>query len=89
MRSLLRKNKYNVYLVDEFRTSCKCSNCDGGVCEKYMIRKNPRPKPKKNKDNPIKKENTMKCGWFTGYCAVRAVVVSGIETAIVHQTSTR
>jgi transposase len=39
MRSLLRKNKYNVYLVDEFRTSCKCSNCDGGVCEKYMIRK--------------------------------------------------
>ena len=27
IRSLLRKNKYNVYLVDEFRTSCKCSNC--------------------------------------------------------------
>ena len=54
MRSLLRKNKYNVYLVDEFRTSCKCSNCDGGVCEKYMVRKNPRPKPKKNKENPKK-----------------------------------
>jgi len=54
MRRLLRKNKYNVYLVDEFRTSCKCSNCDGGVCEKYMVRKNPRPKPKKNKDNPKK-----------------------------------
>ncbi len=50
MRSLLRKNKYKVYLVDEFRTSCKCSNCDGGVCEKYMVRKNPRPKPKKNKE---------------------------------------
>ena len=54
IRSLLRKNKYNVYLVDEFRTSCKCSNCDGGVCEKYMVRKNPRPKPKKNKENPKK-----------------------------------
>ena len=54
MRSLLRKNKYKVYLVDEFRTSCKCSNCDGGVCEKYMVRKNPRPKPKKNKENPKK-----------------------------------
>ena len=54
MRSLLRKNKYNVYLVDEFRTSCKCSNCNGGVCEKFMIRKNPRPKPKKNKENPKK-----------------------------------
>ena len=54
MRSLLRKNKYKVYLVDEFRTSCKCSNCDGGVCEKYMVRKNPRPKPKKNTANPKK-----------------------------------
>ena len=43
MRNLLRKNKYKVYLVDEFRTSCKCSNCEGGVCEKYMVRKNPRP----------------------------------------------
>ena len=52
IRSLLRKNKYNVYLVDEFRTSCKCSNCDGGICEKYMVRKNPRPK--KNKENPKK-----------------------------------
>lgn len=52
IRSLLRKNKYNVYLVDEFRSSCKCSNCDGGICEKYMVRKNPRPK--KNKENPKK-----------------------------------
>ena len=43
MRSLLRKNNYKVYLVDEFRSSCKCSKCDGGVCEKFMIRKNPRP----------------------------------------------
>jgi transposase len=44
MRGLLRKNKYKVYLVDEFRTSCKCSKCDGGVCEKFMVRENPRPK---------------------------------------------
>ena len=44
MRCLLRKNKYKVYLVDEFRTSCKCSKCDGGVCEKFMVRENPRPK---------------------------------------------
>lgn len=47
MRSLFRKNKYKVYLVDEFRSSCKCSKCDGGVCEKFMVRKNPRP----NKDD--------------------------------------
>ena len=44
MRSLFRKNKYNVYLVDEFRTSCKCSKCEGGLCEKYIVRKNPKPK---------------------------------------------
>ena len=54
MRSLLRKNKYKVYLVDEFRTSCKCSNCNGGVCEKFMVRKNPKPKPKKSKENQKK-----------------------------------
>lgn len=41
MRTLFRKNNYKVYLVDEFRTSCKCSNCNGGVCEKFMVRKNP------------------------------------------------
>ena len=44
MRSVFRKNKYKVYLVDEFRTSCKCSKCDGGVCEKFLVRKNPKPK---------------------------------------------
>ena len=54
LRSLLRNNKYKVYLVDEFRTSCKCSRCEGGVCEKYVIRKKPKPKSKENKDNPKK-----------------------------------
>lgn len=48
IRTLFRKNNYTVFLVDEFRTSCKCSNCNGGVCEKFRVRKNPRPKPKKN-----------------------------------------
>ena len=54
IRTLFRKNNYKVFLVDEFRTSCKCSNCNGGVCEKFMVRKNPRPNPKKNKENPKK-----------------------------------
>jgi hypothetical protein len=52
MRTLFRKNNYKVYLVDEFRTSCKCSNCNGGICEKFMVRKN--PKPKKNNTNQMK-----------------------------------
>lgn len=44
MRTLFRKNNYQVFLVDEFRTSCKCSNCDGGVCEKFRVRKHPNKK---------------------------------------------
>ena len=44
MRTLFRKNGYKVYLVDEYRTSCKCSKCDGGICEKFMVRENPKPK---------------------------------------------
>ena len=43
MRTLFRKNGYKTYLVDEFRTSCKCSKCDGGSCDKFMVRKNPKP----------------------------------------------
>ena len=54
MRTLFRKNNYKVFLVNEFRTSCKCSNCDGGVCEKFKVGKNPKPKPKKSKENPKK-----------------------------------
>jgi hypothetical protein len=57
MRSLLRKNKYNVFLVDEFRTSCKCSNCNGGVCEKFMVRENPRP----NKDDMRLVHGLLRC----------------------------
>jgi hypothetical protein len=44
MRTLFRKNNYKVFLVDEFRTSCKCSNCEGGICEKFRIRQNPNKK---------------------------------------------
>jgi hypothetical protein len=44
MRTLFRKNNYTVFLVDEFRTSCKCSNCEGGICEKFRIRQHPNKK---------------------------------------------
>jgi hypothetical protein len=42
-RTLFRKSGYQVYLVDEFRTSCKCSNCNGGDCEKFRKCRNPKP----------------------------------------------
>ena len=57
MRSLLRKNKYKVFLVDEFRSSCKCSNCEGGACEKFMVRKNPKP----NKDEMRLVHGLLRC----------------------------
>jgi len=45
MRTLFRRSGFKTYLVDEFRTSCMCSKCGEkeGRCEKFMIRKNPRP----------------------------------------------
>jgi transposase len=43
IRNIFRKNGYDVYLIDEFRTSCKCSKCEGGECKKFLIRENPKP----------------------------------------------
>jgi transposase len=44
MRTLFRKNKFNIFLVDEHKTSCRCSKCGVGMCEKFMLRENPKPK---------------------------------------------
>lgn len=41
-RNLFRRYKYKVFLVDEFRTSCKCFSCHGD-CKKFMKTKDPRP----------------------------------------------
>jgi transposase len=46
-RELLKKYGYEVYLVDEYNTSKKCSSCEG-INEKFMIRPNPRPYRKGN-----------------------------------------
>ena len=45
-RDLLRKKGYQVYLVDEFRTSCQCSFCqdDSAKCEKFRVRLDPNTK---------------------------------------------
>ena len=43
-RTLFRKAGYKVYLVDEFRTSCRCSACDEhGTCATFRECDNPRP----------------------------------------------
>lgn len=38
MRTLFRKAGFPSYLVDEFRTSCRCSKCELGICSKTMVR---------------------------------------------------
>jgi hypothetical protein len=55
-RELFRKYKFQVYLVDEFRTSCRCSNCEGECCIFKKCR-NPRP----NKNNLIPCYGVLKC----------------------------
>ena len=42
MRTLFRKNGFITYLVDEFRTSCRCSSCEG-LNEKFKVMENPKP----------------------------------------------
>lgn len=41
-RNLLRKRGYEVYLVYEFKTSCRCSSC-GGETKTFRKCRNPRP----------------------------------------------
>lgn len=41
-RTMFRKAGYSVYLVDEFRTSCRCSAC-GEECKTFRECENPRP----------------------------------------------
>lgn len=43
MRMVLRRAGFQVYLVDEFRTSCKCHRCHENV-EKCLYRESKRPK---------------------------------------------
>ena len=57
IRNLFKKSGYNTFLVDEYRTSCKCCNCEGGDCEKFMIRKNPKPW----KDNNALVHGLLRC----------------------------
>ena len=56
-RTLFRRNGYNVYLVDEFRTSCKCSNCEGGECKQFRKCRNPRPQ----KSDSILSDGALMC----------------------------
>ena len=56
-RNMFRKSGFQVYLVDEFRTSCRCSNCEGGECSKFRKIRNPKPA----KNNSILSHGLLLC----------------------------
>jgi hypothetical protein len=57
-RTVLRKAGYDVYLVDEFRTSCRCSAChDHGECTTFRECDNPRP----YRDGRILRHGLVRC----------------------------
>ena len=61
MRKLFRKAGYKVYLVDEFRTSCRCYNC-GGECEHSNERKQTNPRSWMRKEREyISVHGLLKC----------------------------
>ncbi len=61
-RKLFRKAGYQVYLVDEYRTSCRCHNCQSeeGINEKFRKCRNPRPWMCKRKN--IEKHDYLRHG---------------------------
>jgi hypothetical protein len=58
-RNLFRRARYKLYLVDEFRTSCKCSACssEDGICSKFREVDNPRP----YREGRILRHGLVKC----------------------------
>ena len=56
-RNKFRKNGFQVYLVDEFRTSCMCSNCEDGKCSKFRMIRNPKPA----KNDSILSHGLLRC----------------------------
>lgn len=88
MRTLFKQNSYKTYLVDEFRTSCMCSICktEVGRCEKFKIKKNPKPYKSGNiLCHGLIKCKTCLCVWnrdvngATNICRIAKNAVNGIE----------
>ena len=64
MRDVFRNAGYNVVVVDEFRTSCTCSECfDGARTEKFRCVANPKNRNKRpaGDDERATPETTMLC----------------------------
>ncbi len=56
-RTLLRKHGYDLYLVDEYKTSCTCHNCHER-CETFRYCQNPKPW---KQEQTIKRHGLVMC----------------------------
>jgi transposase len=56
-RTLLRKNGYDLYLVDEYKTSCTCHNCHER-CDTFRYCQNPKPW---KQEQTIKRHGLVMC----------------------------
>ncbi len=63
LRKLLRQFGFEVYLVDEFRTSKHCFNCksEDGILEKFMKRLHPNLKKRENDETEYYVHGLLKC----------------------------
>jgi hypothetical protein len=60
-RTLFRKAGYGVYLVDEFRTSCRCSACGGEWAKPTTFRVCESDSPRPNRTGRILRHGLVKC----------------------------
>jgi len=58
LRRIFKNNGYNVYLINEFRTSKICNNCHNDELEKFIKRKSKNPK---NKEKEIMIHGLLRC----------------------------
>ena len=61
MRTLFRKNRFIIYLVDEFRISSRCFNCKG-LTAKFKVMENLKP----YRNGSLLVHGLIKCKSFSG-----------------------
>ena len=68
-RKMFREAGYHVYVIDEYKTSCRCSVCQSDTAETKTFRRVPNPRPQPPADAPAAVraawKPTIKCHGLT------------------------
>lgn len=89
LRDLLKRAKYSVYLVDEFRTSCQCSHCqvEEAKCDKFRVRIDPNKK-KSNENRHLRLVHGLlacqKCSRLWNRDVNSAINIAHLTSEILH-----